>query len=700
MVCKTPNDTVIVTDTCKVYDEFQAWGDDLGNGFVYRQDCGMHFPTTYYESIVLPLFGYRCGMPGCDFDESELYVVEQQNGTKPFQHRQVKKRLTNLQALKSHLRTAHGRTLCDLCIEHKRDFVSKLGRFTPEGIKIHLTKGDGDSSGFTGHPLCEFCRPLRFYDIVKLHEHLNKEHYKCHICDTMGKPNQFFKDYKRLETHFDRAHFMCHDKQCLEARFVVFQNEIDLRAHESSVHGISKGRGDSKIKLEFRVRRDGEQFENQSVPTGDDFQYGLNGEAFVPDALPGDNEQQRQVNEPNISDPNHAARTAELRAMAHQIRERNGTGNDQEAFPALGGAAAAAAAEGTGLLVGWSSGGVGAAVSGHSRLRKNPVGKVTDEEFPTLGGGSSSSTNNRNNRHKALGLGKRNYNKQPTLPTGANFSAVAARTNASSTRPILSNSKPISTVSYASSMPISRPPDMSSDNFPSLGLGSRPTPQPFVPLAGSTRAPNMASNHFPSLGNTSSNNKKKASVPNSNPYAAAQTHARKLREQQGSSDPFPALSNSSDFSAPPKNKPAKIPNAATALAPKKPPPMDNILQFPPPPTVMTTASSKKTKKQPSAADLKAGMNTVEQLKEQLGSVRYKKLKALTKSFASGSIRPEQYVEESAVLFDKGLSDEGFWSHVPDLIVSCPNSNGVTRALQHLESVRMANQLQELEFGGR
>jgi hypothetical protein len=262
---------VIVTEESKRYDEFHSWGDDLGSGYVYREDCGMHFPKDYYDTVVLPLFGYRCGMPDCDFDQSELYVTEEkdsENSKQKKEGRQVKKRLTNLEALKSHLRTTHGRTLCDLCIVNKRDFVSKLGRFTPEGIKIHLTKGDGDTTGFTGHPLCEFCRPLRFYDIVKLHEHLNKEHYKCHICDKMGKPNQFFKDYPRLETHFDRAHFMCHDRQCLEARFVVFENEIDLRAHENSVHGLSRGRGDSKIKLEFRVRRDGEQLEHQSVPTG------------------------------------------------------------------------------------------------------------------------------------------------------------------------------------------------------------------------------------------------------------------------------------------------------------------------------------------------------------------------------------------------------------------------------------------------
>ena len=126
--------------------------------------------------------------------------------------------------------------------------------------------------------------------------------------------------------------------------------------------------------------------------------------------------------------------------------------------------------------------------------------------------------------------------------------------------------------------------------------------------------------------------------------------------------------------------------------------MDNILQFPPPPTATSAYASAKNKS--STSNLKAGMNTVEQLKEHLGSARYKKLKSLTKCFVSGSVRPEQYVEESAALFDRGLSDESFWSHVPDLILSCPNTDGVNHALQHLESARLANQMQELEFRGR
>ena len=218
---------------------------------------------------------------------------------------------------------------------------------------------------------------------VKLHEHLNKEHYKCHICDKLGKPNQFFKDYARLERHFDREHYLCHHPQCIAARFVVFENEIDLRAHEASVHGTSRRDGGTKIQLEFRVRRDGDNFEhvgNQSVPGTEDFQFGLNGEAFVPDALPGQEGGEvgrRQENEPVITHGLHARRTAELRAEAARVREREGLsaggsggrGNASESFPSLG-----ADSPATTSLVGWTSD--GARISG---LTRTPVGQVTSE---------------------------------------------------------------------------------------------------------------------------------------------------------------------------------------------------------------------------------------------------------------------------------------------------------------------------------
>ena len=708
-MCTDANDGEVVHH--KRFDQYQLWGNDLGSNFVYRQDIGMHFPTSIYEKYVVPLLGFGCGLANCEFtNDGCTYVNEKDmkesgkgggdnpNKKKAQQHqgggREVKKRLTGLKALKTHLRIDHGYTLCDLCVENKRDFISKLPRFTPQGLKVHQSKGDGEHSGFSGHPLCEFCRPLRFYDVVKLHEHLNKEHYKCHICDKMGRPNQFFKDYERLERHFDREHYLCHDAQCLQARFVVFENEIDLRGHESSVHGTSRRDGGTKIKLEFRVRREGEAgFEQQSMPSGEDFQFGLNGEAFVPEAMPGEEQQRRQQqqvqqeNEPEISDPMHAARTAELRAQAASMRVRDGTdgggSSGSEAFPTLGGAAS-----GIGL-VGWTADGVRSA-AGSGRLKRTAVGKVTREEFPSLGPGPGAAV--RKNRTALVGLG-RTKTKQPASRTG--FSAVASR-------PTAAFSNPMSSVSYSSSIPVSNAPGMTRDNFPSLGIGSS---RPYIPPASSAASasqrrgmnvstPNLKSaDNFPSLGGSS--RPAATSMGRSNPYGAAQAHARKLNvgKPPGSAptaSAYPTLSNSSDFPPPPSAMASKNTKIKSAFAPKKPPPMDNVLQFPPP------SAGPGTK--PSPRSLKAGEETVESLKLHLGKAGYKKLKSLTKDFAMGSIQPEQYVDGAASLFDRGLGDEAFWNHIPSLISDIPNQIAVNRAMRHLESVQMANQMQNMEFG--
>ena len=121
-----------------------------------------------------------------------------------------------------------------------------------------------------------------------------------------------------MEKHFDRQHFLCTDPQCLAARFVVFENEIDLRHQEINIHG-GTSTGSTKINLEFNVRREGfggEGYEDQRPPTEDGFGQRLDGQAFVPDALP-----QQQL-DATTAHPQHLQRTQELQAQAAQIRQQ------------------------------------------------------------------------------------------------------------------------------------------------------------------------------------------------------------------------------------------------------------------------------------------------------------------------------------------------------------------------------------------
>ena len=691
----------------KKFEDFPIWGEDIVgcDNYIRRDEVGMHFPTVVYNMEVSPLLGYGCGMARCEYnDQGDTYIItdhqrggverkqeQQLKQLRPTISRETKKRLMGLPALKSHLRIEHGYTLCELCIDNKRDFISRLCRYTPRGIKEHEINGDPDGTGFHGHPLCEFCKPQRFYDVVKLHEHLNKEHYKCHVCDKQGMPNQFFKDYNALEKHFDREHFLCSDPQCLTARFVVFENDVELRVHEASVHGSTNAGGGTKIKLEFRIRREaGEETilrrgdGGHQVPTGEDFQYGLDGEAFVPEALPDERvRQQRQTNEPEITHPLHAARTAELRAQARRVRARDGTGNGSggvtEAFPALRINTVSAVATGgnpSGMLVGWTSEGVRAVSSGPGRvvqaggrLKMTSVGRVTEDEFPSLA--------------------------PPPPPPASKFKL------AKSTGNIVGLKKPTTKGSIATG------PKKFSAVASSPVIIGRPSldhgltcfvPSTLTPLSSSTRmtVPNLTStDNFPSLGGMTTASRTINDTPHnqqsSTPYVAMQAHTKKVKQLQ---QPLFGLS---DFPPPPSSSSIatkKSTTISTEFAPKKPPPSDNILQFPP------LAGSNNTSHPPPCAteSIEAGKMTIESLKQLLGTAQYKKLRKATREFASGTMTPEQYVDQAASFFDHGFRDEAFWDNIPSLIRDIPNAAAVNGAMWYLDEMRMVNNMLELEFG--
>ena len=58
-ICKSTNETIIVDDAAdaKRFDEYPLWGNELGAAYIFRESVGMFFPTTYYQTDILPLFG-------------------------------------------------------------------------------------------------------------------------------------------------------------------------------------------------------------------------------------------------------------------------------------------------------------------------------------------------------------------------------------------------------------------------------------------------------------------------------------------------------------------------------------------------------------------------------------------------------------------------------------------------------------------
>ena len=151
-------------------------------------------------------------------------------------------------ALHHHVRKEHHKVMCDLCTKNKKVFTHEHELFAVQELRKHQKFGDDnpgavDQSGFKGHPECGFCRE-RFYGDDELYTHCRDKHEKCHICDRRnpGRQQQYYLNYDSLEQHFRQDHFLCADQECLDKKFIVFESEMDLKAHQLEAHpnGLSK----------------------------------------------------------------------------------------------------------------------------------------------------------------------------------------------------------------------------------------------------------------------------------------------------------------------------------------------------------------------------------------------------------------------------------------------------------------------------
>ncbi|KAL8770772.1 MAG: hypothetical protein Q9209_003639 [Squamulea sp. 1 TL-2023] len=158
--------------------------------------------------------------------------------------------------LHRHVKGAHHKVMCDLCTRNKKVFTHEHELFTIPELRKHEKFGDDnpgaiDQSGFKGHPECGFCRQ-RFYGDDELYTHCRDKHERCHLCDRRngGRQQQYYVDYNSLEQHFRKDHYTCIDQECLEKKFVVFDSEMDLKAHQLQAHpnGLSKdARRDARL---------------------------------------------------------------------------------------------------------------------------------------------------------------------------------------------------------------------------------------------------------------------------------------------------------------------------------------------------------------------------------------------------------------------------------------------------------------------
>jgi len=431
---------------------------------------------------------------------------------------------------------------------------------------------------------------------------------------------------------------------------VVFDNEIDLRAHERDVHGINtQSNGGTKINLEFRVRRtgfDGSGYEEQEVPSEDDFQFGLNGEAFVPESLPGQ-QQQQQENEPEISDPVHAARTAEMRAHAASIRnQQHDSSQGADAFPELGSNNPSSSSQ---PLVGWTG-------EGRKVVRNGGRNIMSVDAFPSL----ASTTNavpkrmvNGLTRNRAVATKKR-------TPAFSNIIGSAPVSAFASSAPVRPQSQSLRNNSASK---------LTSDNFPSLGGSS------------SSNSTYTAANNFAKKLQISKN-KNSSATASLQRKTSSYPQLKKAAVRPPTSNDFPSLGGSSTYAAAEAFSKQQMRqkafgqnklngSAAQALA-------SNVLIAP-------TPARKMDPKEQLAS-----------LKSILGPSNYKILKKFTVQFASNRMAYEQYIDQCATCFPEGKKDADFWNFVPVLVESCPDEGDGRniKALEYLATIRIAAEIED------
>lgn len=206
LVCRTDNkETIFSEHITREYESF-AEKDIVGH-----TDYGIKFTSKAAEANTLRLLGYACPL-----ECSELLPL--------------------FKALADHVKNVHNKHYCLICSKHKKAFASELPTYTHKQLQRHQAEGDG--RGFTGHPECKYCRGNRFYSEDELNVHIRDKHERCYLCDQHHpKEASYYKNYDSLYEHFRLRHYVCLVPSCVEKRFVVFNEDLDLTAHMLKEHG-------------------------------------------------------------------------------------------------------------------------------------------------------------------------------------------------------------------------------------------------------------------------------------------------------------------------------------------------------------------------------------------------------------------------------------------------------------------------------
>ncbi|CAH6723418.1 E3 ubiquitin-protein ligase Hel2p [[Candida] jaroonii] len=211
LVCRTPNDKIVISDDrSKDFNSFSV--DKLISDDKYN----IYFTSEPVQEKAMGILESKCAFKDCN------------------------ERFETFKDLQEHIKSAHNKFFCLICSNNKKAFVDELDLYHYKALQTHQTVGDG--KGFNGHPACKHCIKKRFYSEDELNIHIRDNHERCHICD-QDIPDQadYYKNYDSLYEHFKIDHYVCIVQSCLDKKFVVFRDDIDLTAHMLKEHGNLTG---------------------------------------------------------------------------------------------------------------------------------------------------------------------------------------------------------------------------------------------------------------------------------------------------------------------------------------------------------------------------------------------------------------------------------------------------------------------------
>lgn len=99
---------------------------------------------------------------------------------------------------------------------------------------------------------------MNHFDNDVLFKHMTEKHETCFLCERNGVQFQYYRDYAKLEDHFRSDHLACEHPDCIAKRFVAFDSEVDMNAHNLQAHAGQMSRFERKqaarIEMNFTVR--------------------------------------------------------------------------------------------------------------------------------------------------------------------------------------------------------------------------------------------------------------------------------------------------------------------------------------------------------------------------------------------------------------------------------------------------------------